>query len=61
MLSWEGFNILGGGDGRVLADPRHKRSKVRSKGGVLGAALGYAPHARVALEYVPSLGNWKTA
>src|SRR5437899_7148674 len=35
VLSWEGFNILGGDDGRVLADPRHKRSKVRSKAGVL--------------------------
>jgi myo-inositol-1-phosphate synthase len=61
VLSWEGFNILGGGDGRVLADPRHKRSKVLSKGGVLAGALGYAPHARVGIEYVPSLGNWKTA
>jgi myo-inositol-1-phosphate synthase len=61
VLSWEGFNILGGGDGRVLADPRHKRSKLLSKAGVLGAALGYAPHARVGIEYVPSLGNWKTA
>jgi myo-inositol-1-phosphate synthase len=61
VLSWEGFNILGGGDGRVLADPRHKRSKVRSKAGVIAATLGYAPHANVAIEYVPSLGNWKTA
>src|SRR5213078_3465050 len=61
VLSWEGFNILGGGDGRVLADPRHKRSKVRSKAGVLGAALGYTPHSTVGIEYVPSLGNWKTA
>src|SRR3989475_3460375 len=61
VLSWEGFNILGGGDGRVLADPRHKRSKVRSKAGVLGATLGYTPHTGVAIEYVPSLGNWKTA
>jgi len=61
VLSWEGFNILGGGDGRVLADPRHKRSKVRSKSGVLAAALGYAPHSGVGIEYVPSLGNWKTA
>jgi myo-inositol-1-phosphate synthase len=61
VLSWEGFNILGGGDGRVLADPRHKRSKVRTKTGVLASALGYAPHAGVAIEYVPSLGNWKTA
>jgi len=61
VLAWEGFNILGGGDGRVLADPRHKRSKVRSKAGVLGAALGYTPHSTVGIEYVPSLGNWKTA
>ena len=61
VLSWEGFNILGGGDGRVLADPRHKRSKVRSKSGVLASVLGYAPHSGVGIEYVPSLGNWKTA
>ena len=61
VLSWEGFNILGGGDGRVLKDPRHKRSKVRSKAGVLDRILGYAPHADVAIEFVPSLGNWKTA
>src|SRR3989449_2262703 len=61
VLSWEGFNILGGGDGRVLADPRHKRSKVRSKSGVLPSALGYTPHSGVGIEYVPSLGNWKTA
>ena len=61
VLSWEGFNILGGGDGRVLADPRHKSSKVRSKGGVIASTLGYTPHMNVAIEYVPSLGNWKTA
>jgi myo-inositol-1-phosphate synthase len=61
VMSWEGFNILGGGDGRVLSDPRHKRSKVRSKGGVIASTLGYAPHVGVAIEYVPSLGNWKTA
>jgi myo-inositol-1-phosphate synthase len=61
VMSWEGFNILGGGDGRVLADPRHKRSKVKSKGGVIASTLGYSPHAGVAIEYVPSLGNWKTA
>jgi myo-inositol-1-phosphate synthase len=61
VMSWEGFNILGGGDGLVLSDPRHKRSKVRSKSGVLGAMLGYTPHAGVSIEYAPSLGNWKTA
>jgi myo-inositol-1-phosphate synthase len=61
VLSWEGFNVLGGGDGQVLHDPRHKRSKVRSKSGVLASILGYAPHTGVFIEYVPSLGNWKTA
>ncbi|MBI2524599.1 MAG: inositol-3-phosphate synthase [Candidatus Rokubacteria bacterium] len=61
VLSWEGVNLLGGGDGQVLANPRHKASKLRSKGGVLAPSLGYAPHASVAIEYVPSLGNWKTA
>src|SRR5947209_3045324 len=61
VLSWEGFNILGGGDGRVLADPGHKRSKVRSKSGVLASVLGYTPHSGVGSADVPSLGNWKTA
>ncbi len=61
VLSWEGVNLLGGGDGEVLANPRHKQSKLRSKSGVLAPSLGYAPHASVAIEYVPSLGNWKTA
>ena len=61
VLSWEGFNILGGGDGQVLNDPHHKRSKLRSKSGVLASSLGYTPHAGVFIEYVPSLGNWKTA
>ncbi len=61
VLSWEGFNILGGGDGRALDDPARKRSKVRSKAGVLASALGYSPHTGVFIEYVPSLGTWKTA
>lgn len=61
VLSWEGFNILGGGDGRALHEPGRKRSKVRSKAGVLASVLGYAPHTGVFIEYVPSLGSWKTA
>jgi myo-inositol-1-phosphate synthase len=61
VLSWEGFNILGGGDGRVLSHPRHKQTKVESKRQVLGGMLGYTPGGEVAIEYVPSLGNWKTA
>jgi myo-inositol-1-phosphate synthase len=61
VLLWEGFNILGGGDGRVLADRRPQGAKVRSKARVLAGTLGYAPHAGVRIDYVPSLGNWKTA
>lgn len=61
VLSWEGFNILGGGDGEVLNLPERKRSKVETKARVLEATLGYSPHSGVFIEYVPSLGNWKTA
>jgi len=61
VMSWDGFNILGGGDGRVLSDPRHKQSKIRSKSGVLASSLGYAPPGKVSIDYVPSLGNWNTA
>lgn len=61
VLSWQGFNILGGGDGRSLDEPDQKRAKVRSKTGVLPGSLGYAPDSGVFIEYVPSLGNWKTA
>lgn len=28
VLAWHGVNLLGGGDGHVLDDPRHKRAKV---------------------------------
>src|SRR3970282_274834 len=28
---------------------------------VLGPTLGYAPHSSVSIDYVPSLGSWKTA
>jgi myo-inositol-1-phosphate synthase len=45
----------------VLADPRHKRLKLRSKELVLKNVLGYRPHSGVSIEYVPSLGSWKTA
>lgn len=61
VLSWDGFNILGGDDGRVLNDPRHRESKIRSKAAVLQSVLGYLPNSTVGIEYVPSLGNWKTA
>ena len=61
VLSWEGFNILGNMDGRVLDHPENKESKVKSKDRVLSKILGYAPHSRVGIEYVPSLDDQKTA
>ncbi|MBI4714508.1 MAG: inositol-3-phosphate synthase [Nitrospirae bacterium] len=61
VLSWEGYNLLGNDDGRVLQFPAHKEAKVRHKEDVLPAILGYSPHARVSIDYVPSLGDWKTA
>lgn len=61
ILSWEGVNMLGNGDGRTLNEPNHKVAKLRNKSNVLDSILGYSPHARVDINYVPSLGDWKTA
>ncbi len=61
VLSWFGTNILGGGDGRVLNDPDNKASKVLSKDAALPAILGYKPQSHVAIDYVESLDDWKTA
>lgn len=33
ILSWEGFNILGNMDGRVLDNPQNKESKIQTKDG----------------------------
>ena len=61
VLSWEGVNLLGNNDGRSLNDPRNRAGKLRNKERVLGDILGYEPHAGVSINYVPSLGDWKTA
>lgn len=61
VLSWEGVNLLGNNDGRTLADPRAREAKLQSKGQVLEKMLGYAPHAGVTINYVPSVGDWKVA
>jgi myo-inositol-1-phosphate synthase len=61
VLSWFGQNILGNEDGRVLEDPAHKASKIRSKDHLLPKILGYAPQTRVGIDYVGSLGEWKIA
>lgn len=61
ILSWEGFNILGNLDGKVLNDPENCASKLKTKDQVLQKILGYAPHSRVHINYVPSLADQKTA
>lgn len=61
VLTWFGYNMLGNNDGRVLADPAARESKLASKGGVLPGILGYNPDAKVTIDYVPSLADWKTA
>lgn len=61
VLSWEGFNILGNRDGHILNHAENKESKLKTKDSVLGSILGYAPHSRVHIHYVPSLDDQKTA
>ncbi len=63
VLAWEGYNMLGNGDGATLEDPSHKASKVANKDDALRRLLADSPdlHTRVGIDYVPSLGDWKTA
>ena len=61
VMSWVGHNIFGNLDGRVLDDPANKRTKVRSKDRLLHQILGYSPQTLVSIEYIASLGDWKTA
>jgi myo-inositol-1-phosphate synthase len=61
VMSWVGHNIFGNMDGKVLDDPRNKQAKVRSKDHLLADILGYPPQTHVSIEYIKSLGDWKTA
>ncbi len=61
VLSWEGVNMLGNNDGRALDNPDNRVAKLRNKGNVLRNILGYEPHAGIDINFVPSLGDWKTA
>ena len=61
VMSWEGYNILGNMDGKVLQHAENGSTKIKSKEGLLPHILGYSPHARVSIDYVPSLGDRKTA
>jgi myo-inositol-1-phosphate synthase len=48
-------------DGQALADPANKSAKIKGKDGLLGQILGYEPQSLVSIEYIRSLGDWKTA
>ncbi len=61
VLSWVGNNIFGNMDGRVLDDPANKQAKIASKDHLIGYILGYRPKTLVSIEYLPDLGDWKTA
>jgi myo-inositol-1-phosphate synthase len=61
ILSWVGHNIFGNRDGLVLDDPHNKASKIRTKDQVISEIVGYKPQTHVSIEYIPSMGDWKTA
>jgi myo-inositol-1-phosphate synthase len=61
VLTWQGYNILGDRDGRVLADTDNKRAKIATKDALLPSILGYPLHTHVGIDYVPSLHDLKTA
>jgi myo-inositol-1-phosphate synthase len=61
IMSWVGHNIFGNLDGQVLNDPVNKQAKVTSKDRILGQILGYQPQTHISIEYIRSLGDWKTA
>lgn len=61
VMSWVGHNIFGNLDGKVLDDPANKANKVKSKDHLLTEILGYKPQSLVSIEYIESMGDWKTA
>lgn len=61
VMSWVGHNIFGNRDGVVLDDPVNKASKVTTKDRVITGILGYKPSTLVTIEYIPDMGDWKTA
>ena len=61
VMSWVGHNIFGNADAVVLNDPVNKQTKVASKDHLLHEILGYKPQTLVSIEYIESLGDWKTA
>jgi myo-inositol-1-phosphate synthase len=61
VMSWEGVNMLGNRDGKALSDPARRATKISNKEELVPRLLGYPVHSGVDINYVPSLGDWKTA
>lgn len=61
VTSWSSFNVLGGGDGRTLADPEAAASKLGSKAKGLEQILGHPVDGPLHIDFVPDAGDWKTA
>ncbi|MFI7232970.1 inositol-3-phosphate synthase [Nonomuraea angiospora] len=61
VRSWSGLNLLGGGDGATLADPAARSSKELSKDQVVAGVVGEPVEGETHIDYVPDLGEWKTA
>jgi myo-inositol-1-phosphate synthase len=61
ILSWVGHNIFGNMDAVILNEPLNKQAKIKSKDQLLEHILGYQPQTLVSIEYIKSLGDWKTA
>jgi myo-inositol-1-phosphate synthase len=62
VMSWEGYNMLGNRDGKVLDAPDANQAKCKDKDACLRDILGDdETHSRVRIDYVPSLDDWKQA
>ena len=61
VLSWVGHNIFGNMDGQVLDNPANKLAKIKGKDRGVSQILGYDPQTLITIEYVRSMGDWKTA
>jgi myo-inositol-1-phosphate synthase len=61
VRSWASYNLLGGGDGRTLADPAAAVSKTATKAAGIESILGHPVDGPLHIDYVPDMGDWKTA
>lgn len=62
VLTWQGYNMLGNRDGEILNEASHKQAKLQNKDEALRSILKDPDmHSKVAIDYVPSLSDWKTA